>query len=103
MKTYGLRLSYASIFTSSLVDMIPIQKVFDANYTIYICIFAAVAIPLSSMDLSNQVLIQLVSLIDQMVMVMLMIATVAVAWLSVKLHFDKYADPHLDVPLFRFQ
>ena len=101
---YGLTWSYASIFASGLADMLPITKASnaDTDYYIYIGIFAAVVVPMSCMNLSDQVLVQLVFLVTRMVMVLLMVFSVAASWVSDEPHFDEYIGPAKGVPLFHF-
>eukprot|EP00986_Skeletonema_menzelii_P001183 scaffold310_cov137-Skeletonema_menzelii.AAC.4 len=108
---YGLTWGYASIFASGLADMLPITKSshhvdishhVDTDYRIYLGIFAAVAIPMSCMNLSDHVLVQLFFLVSRMIMVLLMIFSVAASWVSDEPHFDEYIGPATGVPLFYF-
>ena len=111
---YGLTWSYASIFASGLADVLPLQ--FDSDtihagtgYHIYILIFAGITVPLSCIQLSDHILIQLTFLGGRVVMFLLMLGTVAAAWVSDAPHFDTYVGPAKDsgggstaVPLFHF-
>mmetsp|Transcript_2216 Transcript_2216/g.3839 ORF Transcript_2216/g.3839 Transcript_2216/m.3839 type:complete len:678 (-) Transcript_2216:250-2283(-) len=108
---YGLTWGYASIFASGLADMLPITKSshhvdishhVDTDYRIYLGIFAAVAIPMSCMNLSDHVLVQLFFLVSRMIMVLLMIFSVVASWVSDEPHFDEYIGPATGVPLFYF-
>ena len=111
---YGLTWSYASIFASGLADVLPLQFDSDAmhggtGYLIYILIFAGITVPLSCIQLSDHILIQLTFLGGRVVMFLLMLGTVAAAWASDVSHFDTYVGPAKDsgglsaaVPLFHF-
>jgi amino acid permease len=106
MDLYGLTWSYAAIFGSGCADMLPIPGV-NVDYVLYISIFAAIVIPMSCLNLSDQVLVQLLFLVVRMIMVSFMVITVAVAWASGEPHFDEYARPARasgggGVPLFHF-
>jgi len=100
---YGLTWSYAAIFASGLADRFPIKSDFRLDYAIYIVIFAGIVVPLSCMQLSDHIFIQLVFLAGRLVMFLLMISTVAAAWVSDVPHFDEYTGPGTgNVPLFYF-
>ena len=111
---YGLTWSYASIFASGLADVLPLHFDSDAihagtGYHIYILIFAGITVPLSCIQLSDHILIQLTFLGGRVVMFLLMLGTVAAAWVSDVPHFDTYVGPAKEsgggsaaVPLFHF-
>jgi hypothetical protein len=84
---YGLTWSYASIFASGLADVLPLR--FDGDdYHIYILVFAGITVPLSCIQLSDHILIQLAFLGGRVAMFLLMLGTVAGAWVSNTPHFD---------------
>ena len=105
---YGLTWSYASIFASGLADVLPLR--FDGDdYHIYILVFAGITVPLSCIQLSDHILIQLAFLGGRVAMFLLMLGTVAGAWVSNTPHFDTYVGPAKEsgkdsatVPLFHF-
>ena len=106
---YGLTWSYASIFASGLADMLPIQFNGGTGYHIYIIIFAGITVPLSCIQLSDHISIQLTFLAGRAVMFLLMLGTVAAAWVSDTPHFDTYVGPAKEsggvaapAPLFYF-
>ncbi len=106
---YGLTWSYASIFASGLADILPIQFNGGTGYHIYIIIFAGITVPLSCIQLTDHILIQLTFLAGRVVMFLLMLATVAAAWVSDAPHFDTYVGPAKEsggvaaqAPLFYF-
>jgi len=93
---YGLTWSYASIFASGLADVLPIQNDGDSlngGYQIYIIVFAGITVPLSCIQLSDHILIQLTFLAGRVVMFLLMLGTVGAAWSSDTPHFDTYVGP----------
>jgi len=110
---YGLTWSYASIFAAGLADALPIKSggdgILEGSYRIYILIFASITVPLSCIQLSDHILIQLAFLAGRVGMFLLMLGTVAAAWVSDTPHFDNYVGPADEsggvtsaVPLFHF-
>jgi amino acid permease len=97
---YGITWAMAAVFGSSLADDLPIGTSID--YQIYIYIFMVIVVPISCMSISGQVRLQMVFLGGRTIMLGLMIATTAVAYVSTEPHFGEQAKPASDVPLADF-
>ena len=73
--------------------MLSIQFNGGTGYHIYLIIFAGITVPLSCIQLSDHILIQLTFLAGRVVMFLLMLGTVAAVWVSDAPHFDTYVGP----------
>jgi hypothetical protein len=97
---YGTTWTVAAIFGSSLAQDLPIGT--SNDYQMYIFIFSVIVVPISCLPISGQVRLQMAFLGGRTLMLGLMIATTAVAYVSTEPHFGEQAKAARDVPLADF-
>lgn len=76
---YAALLAYTSVFSKSCASTFPIPGAAD-SYAIYLAVFAVLVVPLSCMELTEQVTIQVVLAGCRILLVVLMVGTVAAAY-----------------------
>lgn len=99
---YGLTWSLAAVFASSLSSDFSIRDDQD-DYFIFIIIFAAIVIPMAFVPIIDQVWVQLVFFAGRMIMVVVMLATTAAAYVASEPHFGDQAGPQRTAPLANFR
>lgn len=75
MYIYCTLWAYTCVFASSLSKAAPITTDPERNYTYYACIFACIVVPMSCLELEEQVIVQVLLTICRFLMVSLMIFT----------------------------
>eukprot|EP00567_Pseudictyota_dubia_P014263 CAMPEP_0197442940 /NCGR_PEP_ID=MMETSP1175-20131217/8826_1 /TAXON_ID=1003142 /ORGANISM="Triceratium dubium, Strain CCMP147" /LENGTH=388 /DNA_ID=CAMNT_0042973505 /DNA_START=374 /DNA_END=1537 /DNA_ORIENTATION=+ len=70
---------YTSVFSSAMATTVPIQKDFGHDYTVYTLIFGSIVVPLSCLDLKEQVQFQLFLTLCRFIVIGLMVLTTFVA------------------------
>lgn len=76
---YGALLAYTSVFAKSCASTFPIPGVND-SYAVYLALFALIVVPLSCLELTEQVAIQVVLAGCRILLVVLMVGTVGAAY-----------------------
>lgn len=77
---YGITWTFAVVFGQNLSKQLPILGSENEDYQLYIAIFLAVSIPLSCLEILDQILVQMGFLLFRMIMVFMMIVTLVVAY-----------------------
>lgn len=80
---YTALLAYSSVFSKSCASTFPIPGVED-SYAVYLVVFSVIVVPLSCMELTEQVGIQVVLAGCRILLVVLMVGTVSAAYGSKK-------------------
>ena len=75
---YGALLAYATVFSNAVAAMFPLPEGVD-SYAIYLALFAALVIPLSCLELTEMVSIQMALAVCRVLMVACMVGTVLAA------------------------
>jgi len=98
---YGITWVLCSIFASAFSDKVPIDNIsLDASYKVYVLIFTVIVVPLSCTSVADQLWIQMIFLSARLFMVLMMIVTVSIAWVSDQPHFGQQIGALADeVPL----
>lgn len=99
---YGITWSVASVFGSSLASEFSMRDNQD-DYMLFIAIFAAIVVPMSFLNIVDQLYVQLLFFIGRMFMVTIMLATTAVASSSRDPHFGDQGGPQRTSPLADFR
>jgi len=101
---YGITWTFATVFASGFASNLPIQGDNDIDYHLYILIFAAIVVPLSCIDIKDQVLLQIGFLAARLIMVLLMVITVLISWITGEDHFQEESIHEMNhmSPLFNF-
>ena len=76
---YGALLAYSTVFANSTAAMFPLPSHVD-SYAVYLCLFAVLVLPLSCLELTEQVSVQIVMALCRVLMVVCMVGTVAAAY-----------------------
>lgn len=76
---YGALLAYTSVFAKSCASTFPLPGVGD-SYAVYLAVFALLVVPLSCLELTEQVAIQVVLAGCRVLLVVLMVGTVGAAY-----------------------
>lgn len=101
---YGLTWALAVVFGSALADGIPLSGDENRDSKVYVLIFGAVTAALACVSIPDQIAVQLTFLAARLVMVALMVATAAVAYVSDDVpQFGTQVGPQLDVPIAAFR
>ena len=111
---YGTLWAYSTVFSQSLAMRLPlfpqelsseVVELSIASYRIYLLLFAAIVVPSSMLELSEQVLVQVTLSICRLLMVVLMISTICFATIQQSIDssngHDEASQPF--GPLTRFQ
>mmetsp|Transcript_22364 Transcript_22364/g.46359 ORF Transcript_22364/g.46359 Transcript_22364/m.46359 type:complete len:432 (-) Transcript_22364:2011-3306(-) len=101
---YGCLWGFTSVFASSLALAIPLTKNFNYDYAIYTAIFSIIVIPLSCLELREQVLFQVLYSVCRFLVIIVMIVTSLVAVDDEdRIHFSDMAhDPGEPTKMFKF-
>ncbi len=78
---YGALLAYSSVFSKSCASTFPIPGVAD-SYAMYLALFALLVVPLSCLELTEQVSLQVALAGCRILLVVLMVGTVGAAYKS---------------------
>lgn len=97
---YGITWSSAIVSASAMQANLPITNNEDEDYAIYMLIFASIAVTLSCIPIVDQLFIQMAFLTGRLLMVLVMVATVAVAFGSPTSQFANQTEAVSDVPTF---
>jgi hypothetical protein len=81
MYMYGLLWVYSAVFAKALSAHFPVpfSGLEEYSYLVYLCIFAAIVLPISCLELSEQIHVQLVLSVCRIVMLVLMVSTLTPA------------------------
>ncbi|GMI04281.1 hypothetical protein TrRE_jg5018 [Triparma retinervis] len=93
---YGTLWAYATVFGSAMVSALPLGT--SDDYLIYILIFAGITVPLTCMELKEQVKVQVALSACRMLLVAVILATVLAAWNRGEGQFDGIDGP-LHIPM----
>jgi hypothetical protein len=88
---YGLTWALAVVFGSTFADKFSLET--SWNYKLFVLIFMAICVPISCLPIVGQVSLQLCFLTGHTIMVLLMVVTIPVAYLSFKPHFGRQVGP----------
>ena len=101
LNLYGITWAIAAIFAIMIADHLSLPGS-DNDYYLFMLIFAAITIPLACVPIIDQCWVQLCFLATQTVMVLLMIGTVLVGYVSSVPQFGSQVGAVKDVPLADF-
>jgi amino acid permease len=87
---YGALWAYCTVFANALATTAPILG--DESYYFYLVVYAFVVVPMSCLELSEQVTIQIFYAICRVVMVLSMLGTVAYAVYETGSNYDESAN-----------
>lgn len=96
---YGTLWAYCTVFASAFAAQIPLgSHENDVSYFVYLIVFAAVVVPLSLMELSEQIYVQVTLTIFRGVMLGVMILTTGAAYFRGGHDFGEESNESFDVP-----
>jgi amino acid permease len=97
---YGVLWAYSTVFANSFSALFPLGTY---SYPIYLVVFACIVVPLSLMEFSEQVHVQVALSIFRVVMVVTMIVTICIAFVSGEDEFQlgQRRETHLEI-LYKF-
>ncbi|GMI07992.1 hypothetical protein TrLO_g97 [Triparma laevis f. longispina] len=84
---YGCLWAYSSVFANAMAQTIPLNS--SDDYAIYVIIFAVVTVPLTCMELREQVNIQIALSFCRFLMVVVIVSTVAAAFNATTPQFNE--------------
>jgi hypothetical protein len=96
---YGAMWGFCTIFANAFADRFPLGDMQDDGYMLYIAMFMVVIVPLACTSIADQQWIQLSFVMSRIVMVIMMVATVVVAYGADEPHFGSQVGPVNDIPL----
>ena len=100
---YGLTWALAVIFGEAMTDHVHGRMSgSDKDYYFFMLMFVAITVPLACVPVIDQLWVQLIFLVARTVMVLFMICTVAVGYISSVPQFGSQLGPVKDVPLADF-
>jgi hypothetical protein len=93
---YGTLWAYTTVFGTAMVSALPLGTKDD--YLLYVVVFAAITVPLTCMELKEQVKVQVSLSVCRMVLVVVILGTVLAAWNAGEGQFDEVDGPQT-IPL----
>ncbi|GMH77050.1 hypothetical protein TL16_g07278 [Triparma laevis f. inornata] len=95
---YGTLWAYTSVFANACSYALPMEKVLGVDglddYIIYVFLFASIVVPLTCMELKEQVGVQVFLSLCRFVMVVIMVGSVSYAMNSESAQFDDQTGGH---------
>jgi amino acid permease len=98
---FGTLWVYTTVFGHAMSTTISLTGAIETDYLIWVAVFAAVVVPLTCMELREQVGVQVILSLARFVMVILMVSTTAAAMTADDEQFDHQTCAK-GVPLFNF-
>ncbi|GMH85813.1 hypothetical protein TrVE_jg1730 [Triparma verrucosa] len=87
---FGCLWAYSSVFANAMAQTIPLNT-FD-DYAVYVLIFAVITVPLTCMELREQVNVQIALSFCRFLMVVIIVGTVAAAFDATSPQFDEQTE-----------
>lgn len=100
---YGALWAYCTVFANALAVHLPTKafgsdNAVDKSYYLYLAIYATFVVPVSLLELSEQISLQVALTVFRIVMLVLMIGSVAVAYFSHTPEFGEISHDYSDRP-----
>eukprot|EP00519_Triparma_laevis_P008143 CAMPEP_0182503332 /NCGR_PEP_ID=MMETSP1321-20130603/15133_1 /TAXON_ID=91990 /ORGANISM="Bolidomonas sp., Strain RCC1657" /LENGTH=479 /DNA_ID=CAMNT_0024708485 /DNA_START=47 /DNA_END=1482 /DNA_ORIENTATION=+ len=94
---YGTLWAYTSVFANACSYALPLSKIFGVgvdDYLVYVAVFASVVVPLTCMELKEQVAVQVFLSLCRFLMVIVMVGSVSYAMHATTAQFDDQTSCH---------
>lgn len=79
---YGTLWAYSTVFANSFATYVPVFSTLEASYYFYLVVFGCIVVPMSLMEFSEQISVQVALTIFRILMLSLMVTTVWIAQYS---------------------
>lgn len=98
---YGVLWAYCSVFASAFATHLPYFKD-SADFDLYLILFGFIVVPMSLLELSEQVIVQVALTVFRVVMLVIMLYTVISAFVSGEPEFGSFSHQYSKSPSERF-